>query len=151
MTGLTLSSAAEIAQGLKSSARRKQARALLFVAPLLAFVVVMFLAPICLLLARSVSVPEVPAALPETTRALAKWDGVDLPPEPAWAALVRDLAAAQQTGTASKLATALNQEVSGIRSVVIKTARESASLSPPYRAALTALDPQWPILPCGAR
>ena len=80
---------------------------------------------------------------PKTAEALADWNGQGLPPEAAWEALVRDLAAAEQAGTANKLASILNQDVSGIRSVVIRTAREAANLAPPYQAALTQFDRRW--------
>ena len=81
--------------------------------------------------------------LPNTAAALADWRGPDLPAEPAWRALVLDLAKAQEAGTASKIAMTLNQEMSGVRSLVIAAAREAAGLTPPFRDALLRLDGRW--------
>lgn len=145
MTGLALSpaDAAGLRESLRSSVRARRLKAFFLIAPLLAFVAIVFLAPICLLLGRSVAVPEIPAALLNTARALADWDAADLPAESAWEALVLDLRATQEAGTTSKLATTLNQDIAGIRSLVIKTGRESAALTPPFRTALTRLDERW--------
>ena len=125
------------------SLRVKRARALLLVAPLLVFVALVFLGPIFMLLERSVAMPVMRATLPNTASALADWRGPDLPMETAWQALVSDLGEAQAAGTASKIATVLNQDISGTRSLVIEAAREAADLTPPFRIALTRLDQRW--------
>ena len=145
MTTLALPSAhtTDLKAKLRVSLRVKRMRALALVAPLLIFVAIVFVGPIFLLLERSVAVPEIGALLPNTARALADWRGPDLPPEPAWEALVGDLRTAQAVGTASKLATALNQDFSGARSLVIDTARNADTLQPPFRGALTGLDERW--------
>ena len=68
---------------LNASLRRRKARALLLVAPLLVFVALVFLGPIYLLLERSVAVPEMPNLLARTSAALADWDASALPAEEA--------------------------------------------------------------------
>jgi putative spermidine/putrescine transport system permease protein len=128
---------------LRATLRARNVRGLLFVAPLLAFVVVVFLGPIVLLLERSVAVPDMQAMLPETARALEAWRGPALPDEPAWQALLADLQQAQEAGTASKIGAALNQEISGARSLVIATARQASTLAPPFREALVSVDARW--------
>jgi putative spermidine/putrescine transport system permease protein len=145
VTALVLPSAGtgDLKASLKASTRARKARALALVAPLLTFVALVFVGPIGLLLQRSVAVPGVGAVLSSTAEALTAWDGTDLPPEAVWHALVLDLRAAQAAGTASKLASALNQDISGARSLILKTAREAETLRAPFEAALTNLDERW--------
>jgi putative spermidine/putrescine transport system permease protein len=133
----------DLKASLKASMRARKARALALVAPLLIFVALVFIGPIGLLLQRSAAVPDTGAALTHATQALAAWDGAELPPEAAWQALVLDLKAAQRAGTASKLASALNQDVSGARSLILKTAREAETMQAPFRAALLGVDGRW--------
>ena len=135
--------AAELKARLRASLRVRKAKALVLVAPLLVFVTFTFLVPIILLLERSFTLPEMQALLPTTAQALAAWDGQQLPPEPAWAALVTDLAEAGKNATASKVGAILNQETSGARSLIIATAREASELASPYQDSLVALDERW--------
>lgn len=135
--------ATELKARIEQLVRVKRLRALLLVAPLLVFVTVVFLGPIFLLLQRSVAVPELGAMLPNTARALAVWDGADLPLEPAWTALVGDLRDVQKAGTASKFGLILNQDVSGGRSLVIQAARAADAIHPPFRYSLVSLDARW--------
>ena len=58
--------------------------------PLVAFIVVTFLAPLGAMLARSVYDPVVADALPETLAALQTWDGGSIPDEAVFAALGRE-------------------------------------------------------------
>ncbi len=67
----------------------KTQRSLFLVAPLLIFVVVCFLFPIGSILSMSVSNPELNDALPQTSQALAKWDGKALPDESLYALLAK--------------------------------------------------------------
>jgi putative spermidine/putrescine transport system permease protein len=145
VTALALPSAGtdDLKARLKASMRARKARALALVAPLLIFVALVFVGPIGLLLQRSVAVPDAGAALTNTAQALAAWNGTSLPPEAAWQALVLDLKAAQAAGTASKLASALNQDISGARSLILKAARDVDTLQAPFQAALTQLDDRW--------
>jgi putative spermidine/putrescine transport system permease protein len=145
VTALALPSAGagDLKASLKASMRARKARALALVAPLLVFVALVFVGPIGLLLQRSIAVPDTGSVLTNTAQALAAWDGTDLPPEAAWQALVLDLKAAQAAGTASKLASTLNQDISGARSLILKAAREAETLQAPFQAALTNLDERW--------
>jgi putative spermidine/putrescine transport system permease protein len=135
--------ASDLKTRLTASLRARRARALLFVAPLLIFVAVVFLGPIVMLLERSVAVPDMQSLLPNTAQALGDWHGPDLPAEAAWQAFVLDLRQAQAAGTASKIAAVLNQEISGARTLVIATAREAPALAPPFRDALVQRDERW--------
>ena len=88
---------------------------------------------------------QFPAAeMPRTARALAGWNEPEhLPPEAVWEALVLDLQESQQRGAAGKIAAAMNIELPGTRSLVMKTARKAARLAPPYRQALVSTDDGW--------
>ncbi|MGE0239009.1 MAG: hypothetical protein AB7S59_09855 [Parvibaculaceae bacterium] len=70
--------------------RRAQAKALALIAPLFLFLLLVFVVPIALLLTRAVDNREVSGVLRATAAALAGWDGKEVPPEAAFAALVED-------------------------------------------------------------
>lgn len=59
--------------------------------PLVAFLLVVFVAPILYLLVTAVGNPEIREVLPETLVALESWDGKSAPEEPVYAALAADL------------------------------------------------------------
>src|SRR5260370_417137 len=61
--------------------RRASVQALLLALPLIVFLLSTFIAPIALLLARSVENHEVPDSMPALTRALDAWDGRGVPDE----------------------------------------------------------------------
>lgn len=145
MTVLALSSSEAVAlrASLNLSLRLRRIKALLFVAPLLLFVCLVFAGPIVILLSRSIAAPEIHSLMPRTAEALAAWDGQGLPQEAAWEALTQDLSAAERAGMVNKLAAILNQDRSGIRSLVMATARQTISLAPPYQTALTRIDQRW--------
>src|SRR5207344_2874208 len=69
---------------LRRALRAQKMRALMLVAPLLAFILVSFLFPIGDMLFRSVENQIVPETLPRTVVALADWDAgsTELPGEP---------------------------------------------------------------------
>jgi putative spermidine/putrescine transport system permease protein len=125
--------------------RGRRNRALVLIAPVLLFVLVMFVGPIGLFLFRAVDNSIVPATLPRTVAALEGWDRGDLPPEEAFAALATDLREASPSGNAvAVLARRLNAAEVGFRSLVLKTANKLPDASPPsWRAALIELDRRW--------
>ncbi|RYI33220.1 MAG: ABC transporter permease, partial [Acetobacteraceae bacterium] len=65
------------------------------------------------------------------------------PPEEAYAALVQDLARMQTEKTTGTAGTRINYSVPGSISMFKKGAREAATLTPPYKTSLVALDPDW--------
>ena len=117
--------------------------------PLVAFIGVTFIAPLATMLVRSVHDPVVADALPDTLRALASWDGRDLPDEAAYAALAGELVAARQARTLGRVATRLNRVQSGLRSVVTGTARKlrtaevDLTTATPWRDAVVAAADAW--------
>jgi putative spermidine/putrescine transport system permease protein len=119
--------------------------------PLLAFLLVFFLVPLASLLVRAVENPEVADALPRTGQALADWDRESQPPAAAFAAVMADLSALEETSQAGALARRLNSEVSGARSLVMGTYRAlplGDNLRPEEaRAKLLEHDARWEELP----
>ena len=78
---------------LRRSDRKGQVKALLLIAPLLLFLLAVFVVPIGALLTRSVDNSTVGQALPQTALALAAWDGESVPGEAVYAAFAADLKA----------------------------------------------------------
>jgi putative spermidine/putrescine transport system permease protein len=132
-----------IKRELVRSLRRRRVQAFLLVAPLLLFIMLMFVYPIGGMLVRSVYSPDFARAMPATAAVIGDWPGGGTPPEAVWAAVAGDLLALQQRNEAGPVAAALNVEMSGARSLVLKTARNTTKLAAPYQEAMTALDPQW--------
>lgn len=134
---------------LKVSLRRAQARARLrafmLVAPLLLFVALTFIAPIAEMLMRSVDNRLVPDNMPRTVAALADWDPTasELPPDPAFAALVEDMRAMVAAQTHTRVGQRLNYEQGGVSSLFRKTGRETRDLQGDPRAGLIAIDKAW--------
>lgn len=154
MTSGTLSMGAQgnFKRELRNIEWRKRAAAFGLIAPLALFLLLVFVVPIGALLGRAVQNPEVVGTLPSTLAALRHWDRISAPPDAAFAALTHDLLATKGSDSAGELARRLNNEISGYRSLVFKTARhlvpEDGSLAPPdARARLLAIDPRWGELP----
>jgi putative spermidine/putrescine transport system permease protein len=128
---------------LRRAIRRSKIRAALLVLPLFAFVAFTFATPIIEMLFRSVQNPEVHDYMPRTAEALVNWDGEAVPGEPVFAELAADLTAGYKTRDIGKVATRLNYEDAGMRSLIMKSARKAAKLEPPYKEALLDIDEDW--------
>jgi putative spermidine/putrescine transport system permease protein len=135
---------AELRRALRRSGRREQWRAALLVLPLFAFLLGTFIVPIGSMLARGALDSEVARILPHVTSELRRWDGRELPPDTAFAALVTDLRAAREAGTLASAATRLNYDMAGFRTLLITSGRRvaDATIDSPRRA-LIDIDPKW--------
>ncbi len=96
-------------------------------APLTGFLLVFFVAPLLWLLSLSVREAEVPRALPRTLAALSGWHPSEPLPEPLFAALAQDIVDARAASTLADAARRLNYEVNGVRSTLMRAAREVAA------------------------
>lgn len=136
---------------LKAAEARRRTMALLLVAPLAIFLLLVFVVPIGTLLTRAVQNPEIATALPRTVAALSNWDRKAAPADAAYAALAADLTQIADGEAMGALARRLNTEIPGYRSLVAKTARAmpltgdaNAPLAPAQtRAKLIELDERW--------
>ena len=129
---------------LREAERRGKWRAFLLVAPLLLFVVASFVAPIASLVKLSFYNELISGALPETTKLIGAWNGVDPVSEPLCAAFVTELQASRKVDPAqpSRIATFVNRERAGSLSR-IKQVASASSLKPPYCAGLAELHEDW--------
>ncbi|MGG5823404.1 ABC transporter permease [Falsiroseomonas sp. HW251] len=112
-------------------------------APLLLLIAGAFVIPVGITLFMAVADREVPAALPRTSAALAAWDGQGLPPEAAFAAIARELSDALEERRIGEVSQRLNFERTGMRALLLRTARAGPRLAAPYAENLPALDARW--------
>ena len=132
-------------QRLARAERVARIKALLLIAPLVLFLVMIFVAPIVGLLFRSVANPEVVSNMPSTVQMIKGWNGKALPPDAVYHALADDLLQAHENQKLGDLGKRLNMELAGYRSLVSKTARQLPFESAPasYQQALTTIDERW--------
>ncbi len=125
-------------------ARRERFRAMGLVVPLFLFIVVTFLAPLGMMLLRSVHDPVVADALPETLQSLDDWDGEGLPTEASYEAVARELVRAREERTLGQVAGRLNRIESGLRSALTRSARGLQDVTEgPWREVLEGIDEAW--------
>ena len=119
-------------------------RAAALTLPLLAFVVVAFIAPLGSMLVRSFYEPHVADALPRTLAALRAWDGSSVPSEDTFRILATELRLLDQERKLGGVATRINRLEGGMRSAVMDTARALRGAEPDsWREAVIAADPAW--------
>jgi putative spermidine/putrescine transport system permease protein len=124
--------------------RRASVQALMLALPLIVFLLSTFIAPIALLLARSVENKEVPGSMPTLTRALDAWDGRGVPDEHTFALLAAGLRDAQQSGQLGTVARRQNFAQPEFRSLLMRTARSVRDETPPaWKPALIEMDERW--------
>ncbi|MCA3858354.1 MAG: ABC transporter permease, partial [Burkholderia sp.] len=142
---------AALKRELKAAEARKRTMALLLVAPLAIFLLLIFVVPIGTLLTRAVQNPEIATALPNTVAALSGWDRKAPPADAAYVALAADMTKVADSEAMGALARRLNTEIPGYRSLVAKTARamplkgdNDAVLTPAQlHAKFIDLDSRW--------
>ena len=123
---------------------KSRTQALLLALPLVAFIGITFVAPLGSMVLRSFHDPLVAEILPKTVAALDEWDGGALPPEGVYALLAEELRQARADRTIGRLATRLNRQASGLRSVVSGTGRRLARQgAPPWAEALPRMNEAW--------
>ncbi|WP_137983453.1 ABC transporter permease [Pseudomonas viridiflava] len=142
---LTEGASPNLKQRLARAERVNRWKAQALIAPLVIFLLLVFLVPIAALLYKSVGNPEVVTALPTTVVEVQKWDGKGLPPESVYKAMSLDLAETRKNSTLGDLSKRLNIELAGYRSLLSKTARTLPFKTEPasYKEALEALDERW--------
>ena len=141
--GTAIATQESLAEQFKRSGKRARRGTFLLVLPLLAFLTLTFLLPIGNMLSRSIGDPTVAEVLPRTAAALRAWNGKGRPPFSAYSALADDLVRAEREGRIGKVATRMNFERAGMRSLIMKTARVASTFEPPYAQAFNAVDLQW--------
>ena len=141
--GLKTADGRPLKAALATAQARSRRRAFLLVAPLLIFIIVTFILPIGQMLKQSVHNDGFSANMPRTTAWFdANPYGVDHG-EAAFEALVLDIRDAAEAKSIGVVGTRVNYEISGTRSLFTSTGRRAKTIEPPYKEAMTALDPRW--------
>ena len=128
---------------LAQAMRANRIRAFGLVAPLLAFILAVLIIPIIFFMSQGVYNPTYADRMPASAKLVTAWDGVSEPTEEMAAAIVADLIKARKDKTVGKVATRVNQELSGTRSLFTKTARRAARMEAPFLEALHKADKKW--------
>ena len=108
--------------------RRKRWISLLLAFPVLAFIVLIFAAPITSMLYRSVYNPVLAELIPQTLEQLEAWGDSPLPPDAAYAALAGELKVLAVNRQAGQLAAAVNRAWPGASSLINSTARKMRTI-----------------------
>lgn len=131
---------------LQRAERHRKLKALLLIAPLALFLLISFVMPISSLLTRSIDNSEVPTSLPNTVTAIQQWDQQDLPDERVFQALAQDLLAIKSTkGNIGQAAKRLNYDITGFRSLLMKTYRKLPAdpIDNSWQTTFTKLSKKW--------
>lgn len=140
---LTTADGTPLRQSLRRAERLHKMRAFGLVAPLFLFILIFFVFPIVKLVSVSVDNEVVPEILPNTVEAIQSWDGVDLPPEPVWAAMAADLLEGKKNRNIALVGKRLNFEKSGFRQLFVKSARKAPKLEAPFKDSLIKANKKW--------
>lgn len=132
-------------KSLRRALRREKFRALSLVAPLLAFVLLTFVAPIADMLFRSVENDIVSDTLPRVTASLRGWDheSGEAPDVAIYEDLTYDLAVAVERKLHTRLGTRLNYERTGVSSLFRKIGRRVEDFGGSYAEQFSDLDDAW--------
>jgi putative spermidine/putrescine transport system permease protein len=108
---------------LKKVERKNKFKAFLLVAPLLFFLLIVYISPIAGMLFTSIDDRMVTKMLPQTFKSMEKWDGKNLPSEEVFESFYKDykLLMEEERG---KLSTQLNYEKNGFKSILKKYGRK---------------------------
>lgn len=131
---------------LRGAERAERFRAMLLVFPLFAFLLVTFLVPIGSLLMKSLRDPTLSERVPHAAAQLRSWDPAPgkVPDDQAYEALGRDLLAIKGTNGISEVASRLNYDDVGMRSLLMKTARRLAEGGDgTWHQRFSSIDPRW--------
>ncbi len=122
---------------------RSKVRAVSLVVPLFAFVMASFVIPIFALMWQGVYNDRFSTYTPNLTEELSKWDGQEEPHEALFVALVVDLKKARKDRTIGRIATRVNQEYPGTRSLFTSTARKAKKLKAPFKESILKANKKW--------
>ncbi len=122
---------------------RSRVRAVSLVVPLLAFVLASFVIPIFALMWQGVYNDRFSTYTPNLSDQLSKWDGLGEPDEDLFVALVADLKKARKDRTIGRIATRVNQEYPGTRSLFTSTARKAKKLKAPFKESVIKTNKKW--------
>jgi putative spermidine/putrescine transport system permease protein len=143
---LTVKDSKSLKARLRNAERAERVKAMLLVAPLLIFLVVTFLVPIGSLLMKSFRDATLSQELPHAATLLRSWEPAQgkLPSEQVFDAFAHDLIAAKGSEGVSRVASRLNYDEAGMRSLIMKTARRLGDdATGTWHERLSAIDSRW--------
>ncbi len=122
---------------------RSRMRAFGLTVPLLALILMAFVWPVVSFLTQAVYNDKFERHMPNVTPMLTAWDTSTEPTEEMFAALVADLVINKKNKTIGKVATRVNRELSGTRSLFTSSARKAKKLEAPFKEALIGVKKKW--------
>ncbi len=137
---------------LRKAERRNKIRAYSLILPLGAFILLFFVAPIVNILMLSVDNPLLVEHFPTTIESIKTWDPKveELPSESTFTAFAKEMKKAAKAKTIGQVATRLNYDKGGMRSLLTKSARKikRMDLSQPapqgtWRDTFLKMDKRW--------
>jgi len=131
-------------ESLKKAEKKNKIKAFLLVAPLLLYLLITYIFPIGDMFLRSVDDKMVTKMLPKTFIAMEKWDGNELPEEEVFEAFYLDYRILVKEKTFGKLATQLNYEKNGFKSILKKLARKQKKFTEGnYKEQIMKVHKRW--------
>ncbi len=121
----------------------RRLRAFLLVLPILLFLLVVFIIPIGYFLFQGVYDKTFSSIMPQTTEILSEWDATSEPTEEMFAALAVDMVVARENKTIGKVATRVNRDLPGTRSLFTSTARKVSKLEAPFKESIPDVKDKW--------
>ena len=129
---------------LKKVERRNKFKAFLLVAPLLFFLLIVYISPIVGMLFTSVDDRMVTNMLPKTFKSMEKWDGKELPPEEVFESFYKDYKVLVEEERQGKLSTQLNFEKNGFKSILKKYMRKMKNFEEGnYKEQTMSIHKRW--------
>ncbi len=131
-------------ESLKKAEKKNKIKAFLLVLPLLLFLIITYIFPIGDMLFRSVDDRMVTKMLPKTYKAMEEWDGRELPSEQVFEAFYLDYKILVEEKTFGKLATQLNYEKNGFKSILKKLKRKMKNFEEGnYKEQIMEVHKRW--------
>ena len=131
-------------ESLKKAEKKNKIKAFLLVCPLLLFLIITYVFPIGDMLFRSVDDRMVTNMLPKTYKAMEQWDGKELPEEEVFEAFYLDYKKLVEEKTFGKLATQLNYEKNGFKSILKKLKRKMKKCDEGnYKEQIMSVHKRW--------
>ena len=128
---------------LAKSLLQSRLRAFGLVTPLLLLILFAFVIPILIFLSRGVYNDTFERHMINLTPFISSWDGNSEPTEAMFEALVLDLKAGKKSKKIGKVATRVNRELSGTRSLFTSSARKAKKLKAPFKESLIKANKKW--------
>jgi putative spermidine/putrescine transport system permease protein len=131
------------------SNRKEKIRAFALVSPLLLFVLIFFITPICIILIKGIYNPKINTLLPNTVIAIQDYDYKkgNFPKEETLKIFLGELQKLAKNGTSGILAEELNRRVPGFGSTIKKTARKIKKIDlnnlESYKDLLLKITKRW--------